>query len=57
MIYISDSGAKLQEYRMLVLELATMNTLDLLSLLDEYYRMRGKTARKVGVLDYIKQFA
>lgn len=34
MIYISDSPKNMQEYRMLVEELASFNTLDLLSLMD-----------------------
>lgn len=57
MLYISDNREKLQEYSMLVKELGTLNTLDLLSLLDEFYRMRAKIANKLSVLDYIKQFA
>jgi poly(ADP-ribose) glycohydrolase len=56
MVYISDSREKLEEYRLLVRELALNNTLDLLSFLDEYQRMRIKT-KELSLLDYLKQFA
>lgn len=54
MVYITDSGEKMREYRVLTEELARHTTLDVIGLLDEYNKNRPKG---IGLLEYIKQEA
>lgn len=57
MIYITDSESKIKEFGLLVKELSHCNTLEILSIIDEYSKFRlNCTTVKMSILEYIKQF-
>lgn len=56
LIYITDAESKIEELERVKTELLGHSTLDVLAVLDEYYRCRAKAARPPALLHYIKQY-
>ena len=56
MVYIT-TPEKVREFRLLVRELQELWLLDIVGILDEYYRSRTSLKEPISVLEYIKEYA
>ena len=57
MVYITDEEAKVKELQVMVRELKSLCIMDIVGILDEYYRARVNLRSPPSILDFLKDYA
>lgn len=56
MIFITDDEKKVKELQIMVRQLRTLCILDIMGILDEYYRARTSLKNPLLLLDFLKDY-